>query len=157
MLFAFFSITLSQAQSLSQVVIANSGATISNASNTLGFTAGEPVIGNISNGIYLGQGFWLGATAELTLSAEDFSLEVETSVYPNPVTDYLNLKFNEMAGQDFDVHLYDMNGKQILRKELMNSSANETIDFQSYSNGMYMLNIVQRATNKSKTIKIIKQ
>lgn len=156
-LIALLPITMSYAQSLSQVVVASSGATISGASNTLSFTAGEATVGSISNGDSLAQGFWLGAIVEITLSNEDFTLEVQTTAYPNPVTNYLNLNFNELTGQDFEVTLYNMNGKQVFRKELKNSSTNETLDFQSYATGMYVLNIVQRATNKSKTIKIIKQ
>ncbi len=156
-LIALLPITTSYAQSLSQVVVASSGATISGASNTLSFTAGEATVGTISSGDSLAQGFWLGAIVEITLSNEDFTLEVQTTAYPNPVTDYLNLNFNELAGQDFEVTLYNTNGKQVFRKELKNSSTNETLDFQSYSTGMYVLNILQRVTNKSKTIKIIKQ
>ena len=156
-LIAIFSITLGQAQSLSQVVVANTGATISGASNSLSFTAGEAVVGSISNGESLEQGFWLGAVGTLVLSNEEFTLDVNASAYPNPVTDYLNLNFNEMAGQDFEIMLYDTNGKQVFQKELKNSSENEILDFHSYNTGMYILNIKQRATNKSKTIKIIKQ
>jgi len=64
---------VSHAQSISQYVFGNTGATISGASNSLSFTLGEPVIGLISNGESLGQGFWLGAAASIVLSNEDFS------------------------------------------------------------------------------------
>lgn len=155
-LMAVLSVGFSYAQSLSQTVIGNSGASISGVSNSLDFTAGEAVIGDITSGNNLGQGFWYGVTAELALGTEDFTLEVQTTVYPNPVTDYLNLSFNEMVGEDFEIMLYDINGKLILQKELLSTSENETLSFTSYSSGMYVLNIIQSATNKSKSIKIIK-
>lgn len=155
LLIALFSLSLGYAQSLSQVVVSTSGATLSGASNTLSFTAGEPIVGLITNGPSLGQGFWAGGI--IVLGSEDFTFDVEATVYPNPVSDYLNLYFNEMAGQDFEISIYDLNGRQILHREFKNSASNEMLDFSSYSAGIYMLNIVQRTTSKSKTFKIIKQ
>lgn len=154
---ALLTISVAQAQSLSQVVIASSGATISGASNTLSFTAGEAVIGKISNGESLGQGFWLGAIEAVVLSNEDFTLEAQMTVYPNPVTDYLNISFKDMAGSAFGIAVYDVAGKQVYKKESTDNTSNETIDFSGFSSGMYILNIVQNASKKSKSFKIIKQ
>ncbi len=157
LLIALITLSIGHAQSLSQTVIASSGATISGASNTLSFTTGEAVIGDISNGESLGQGFWLGAIEGVVLSNEDFTLEVQTTVYPNPVTDYLNINFKDMVGEAFDISIFDINGKQIYHKGLLDSTSKETLNFSGYSNGLYILNIEQRATSKSKTFKIIKQ
>lgn len=157
LLLGLTSLSMANAQSLSQAVIASSGATISGASNTLSFTAGEAVIGDISNGKSLGQGFWLGAIEGVVLSNEDFTLELQTTVYPNPVTDYLNISFKDMVGEAFDISVYDINGKQIFRKEITDSTSNEILNFSGYSSGLYILNIEQRATSKSKSFKIIKQ
>ena len=154
---ALLTISITHSQSLSQVVIASSGATISGASNTLSFTAGEAVIGKISNGESLGQGFWLGAIEAVVLSNEDFTLEAQMTVYPNPVTEYLNISFKDMAGEVFGISVYDGVGKQVYKKEITGSASNETIDFSGFSSGMYILNIEQNATQKSKSFKIIKQ
>lgn len=153
----FITISVTHAQSLSQVVIASSGATISGASNTLSFTAGESVIGKISNGESLGQGFWQGAIEGVVLSNEDFTLEVQATVYPNPVTDYLTISFKDLEGEAFGLIIYDLNGKQVFQKELIGTTSNETLDFSGYSSGVYILNIEQLTTNKSKSFKIVKQ
>ncbi len=145
-----------QAQSLSQTVMANSGATISGTSNTLSFTLGEPVIGAISNGAALGQGFWLGAIEGVVLSNEDFSFEVSTAVYPNPVSNYLNISFTEMLGETFEVMLFDMQGKQLLQQEIEASNAAHTLSLSALSTGNYVLKVVQDSTKKSKSFKIIK-
>ena len=155
-LITLLTITTGYSQSLSQTVVANSGTTLIGASNTLSFTMGEAVVGNISNSESLGQGFWLGAIEAVVLSNEDFTLEIQATVYPNPVSDYLHLAFQEMAGEDFEIALYDINGKQVLHKELLNCSANETISLSTFNTGTYLLKIVKSSTNKSKTIKIIK-
>ncbi|MDC8006067.1 T9SS type A sorting domain-containing protein [Aureisphaera galaxeae] len=145
-----------QAQSLGQTVMANSGATISGASNTLSFTLGEPVIGMIDNGESLGQGFWLGAIVEITLSTEDFSLEANATVYPNPVSNYLNISFKEMAGETFQAMLFDMQGKKVMQQELEASNTAETLSLSALSTGNYVLKVVQESTNKSRTFKIVK-
>jgi hypothetical protein len=157
LIIAFITISVTHAQSLSQVVIASSGATISGASNTLSFTAGETVIGKISNGETLGQGFWQGAIEGVVLSNEDFTLEAQATVYPNPVTDYLTISFNDLESETFGLMIYNINGKQIFKKDLIGSTSPETLDFSGYSSGTYILNIEQHATKKSKSFKIIKQ
>lgn len=156
LLLSIFCLSAMNAQSLSQTVVGSSGATITGASNTLSFTVGEAIVGTVSNSVSLGQGFWLGAIVEVGLSNEDFTFEVQTTVYPNPITDYLNINFKEMVGQDFEIAVYDINGRQVFQKELTNCSENEILNFKSFSAGNYFLNIVQSATNKSKTFKIIK-
>lgn len=157
LLIVFTSLGMANAQSISQSVIASSGATISGSSNTLSYTAGEAVVGDISNGESLGQGFWMGAIEGVVLSNEDFTLDVQATLYPNPVTDYLNISFNDMVGEAFNISIFDINGKQIYRKELTNSTSIETLNFTGYSKGVYILNIEQHATTKSKSFKIIKQ
>ena len=154
---ALVALTTGHAQSLGQTVVGNSGATISGASNTLSFTVGEAVIGNIENGESLGQGFWLGAIEGVVLSTDDFSIDTSASVYPNPVSDFLNITFKDMAGQDFEIMLYDVNGRAVMQKELLNSSQNETINLSPFSTGIYMLKVVQVSTSSSKTFKIIKK
>lgn len=157
LLFTLFTYSVSQAQSLGHTVVSSSGSTINGASNTLNFTVGEPIIGAIANGERLGQGFWLGAIEQVVLSNEDFTFEVTATVYPNPVTDYLTLNFKDMEGQAFEIILHDTNGKVILHKKVASSANNETVDFYNYNQGIYLLTVVQSATVKSKTFKIIKK
>jgi len=151
-----FITSISQAQSLDQVVIANSGLTISNASNTLSFTLGEPVIGNIANGESLNQGFWSSAISEIVLGVEDFLIESQTLVYPNPVNNELQVRFKDVKSQDVKIAIYDTNGKKLYAKNLAQDTF-QTIDFSTYTAGIYVLKITQNSNNKTKTFKIIKQ
>ncbi len=151
------SCSFSYAQSLSQVVVASSGATITGASNTLSFTAGEAIIGPIVNGVTVDQGFWTGAAKQVVLSNRDFPFEIQITAYPNPVTDYLNLSATEMAGKDLDVAMYDLQGRQLFRKELPESKEKEVLDLRTISPGIYMISVVESTTNQSTSFKIIKQ
>jgi hypothetical protein len=62
-----------------------------------------------------------------------------------------------MAGQDFYIAVYDVNGRKVFQKELTDSTSNETLNFNGYSSGLYILNIQQRSTEKTKSFQIIKQ
>ena len=148
---------VSHAQSISQYVFGNTGATISGASNSLSFTLGEPVIGLISNGESLGQGFWLGAAASIVLSTEDFSsLENSITVYPNPVRDVVNLAFTDILSEEFVVQVTDISGKTILQKVFENNGLTESISVSNLSSGIYFINIQRSEKQQSKTFKIIK-
>jgi len=150
------SLFTTKAQSLSQVVVANTGATISGASNTLSFTAGESVTGNVLNDVSLGQGFWLGAVEAIVLSNDDFNLDVATTVYPNPVTDYLTIHYNDIDASEITVSLYDLQGRQLLSKEY-DASVETRLDFTPFSTGTFLLTIQLKNTKKLKSFKIIKQ
>jgi len=151
------SLFTTEAQSLSQVVVANSGATISGASNTLSFTVGEPVIGTITNGESLHQGFWAGAVENVLLSTDDFSRNPQPTIFPNPVKEYLNLVFTETTGEDVEIDIFDVLGNRVLHREFINNAPNEMLDMANYSSGVYILNVMYSKTQKAKTFKIIKQ
>ncbi|MCH9659530.1 MAG: T9SS type A sorting domain-containing protein [Bacteroidetes bacterium] len=157
LLIAFAFTSMSQAQSLSQTVIANAGATISGASNTLSFTLGEPVIGAINNSESLGQGFWLGAIEGVVLSSGDFTLDTKATVYPNPANNQLTIEFTDMMGQDFSIIFFDIQGRAVLRRELRETANSEILDLDSLSRGTYLMVLTTKATQQSKTFKIIKQ
>jgi len=155
-LFMFGFIFISQAQSLSQFVVGNSGETISGASGTLSFTVGEPVIGEITNGSALGQGFWLGAIEGIFLGAEDFSLETAMTVYPNPVGEQLSISFEDIQGEQINFVLYDVSGREIFKKQITNNLATERINLSTLANGSYLIKVTRLKGEHSKTFKIIK-
>lgn len=145
-----------QAQSLGPTVLANSGATLSGGSNTLSFTLGEAVIGTLTNGSTIGQGFWLGAANTLVLSANDFDLGEVTTVYPNPANNFLNVAFENLEGEELQLSLMDIQGRQVLQRT-SNGMETETLSIHQLAAGTYLLSIVQKTTQQTKTFKIIKQ
>lgn len=155
-LFIFGALGMCHAQSLSQFVVGNSGETISGANGSLSFTVGEPVVGNITNGSALGQGFWLGAIEGIVLGADDFSLASTMTVYPNPVAEQLSITFNGILGEKFDFVLYDVSGRQILQKQVSSNISTEQIDLSELSNGTYLIKVIRLEDDQSKTFKIIK-
>ena len=72
----------------------------------------------------------------------------QISVYPNPVTNLLNISLKT----DANIQITDLLGKTALSKNL---SPNTALDVSNLSKGLYFAKV--DANGKSKTLKIIKQ
>lgn len=155
-LISIVSLIGAQAQSLGSTVTANSGATLTNASNTLSFTLGEAVIGTLTNGNTLGQGFWLGAANTVILSSNDFDLGTVTTVYPNPANNNLHVAFENLDGEELQLSLLDIQGRKVLEQS-SNGMETETLSIHHLASGTYLLSILQKGTQQTKIFKIIKQ
>lgn len=81
-----------------------------------------------------------------TLGRDEFT-KVQLSIYPNPVSDYLNISSEEEV---IDVVIYDVNGRTLNTR-----INNNQIDVSNFAKGFYIINI---ATDKAKyTQKFIKK
>ncbi len=150
------SVSSGHSQSISQYVIGNSGTTLNGSSNTLSFTLGEPIVGLVSAGPSLGQGFWSGAI-EVVLGSEDFSGNSGIWIFPNPVSDNMHLVFTDLIGEDFSLQLVDITGRLVFQKSLSNVASKEPLDVSFLTSGTYLLTIQRQENQQLKTIKIIKK
>jgi hypothetical protein len=63
------------------------------------------------------------------------------NVFPNPVSNQLNLLFNNNT-KNAVIDLLDLNGKEILHKELNNNTAENAIDVSNVEEGNYIVKII---------------
>lgn len=75
------------------------------------------------------------------------------AVYPNPATDHISINVNDSNVQEFDVEIFDMTGKSVLKSKYMDSSA--TIGTHELNKGAHLLNI--KFNGNTQTFKIIIQ
>jgi GH35 family endo-1,4-beta-xylanase len=100
-------------------------------------------------------GGWRGVydalkTTPSTLGNNDFGdYASKLSIYPNPVSDFLNIK--GLTFNDQSITVYDMTGKNILNS-LVVSEENQTLNFSKLTSGTYILK-----TNSGKAMQIIKK
>lgn len=87
-----------------------------------------------------------------TAGVIDVSNNLDISIYPNPVSDYLNITSDKYLITE--VTLYTTDGKQI-ENEKINRLNKLTLDFDQFSNGFYIL--VISTENGSQSFKIIKK
>jgi len=86
---------------------------------------------------------------------ENCSQEREIQVYPNPVREELMIDiWNGDEQENYRVFLFDSAGK-LLKERLRTGNGSETVDFNSYPLGTYLLII--NANGKKFEYKIVKQ
>jgi len=133
-----------------QEVVTTAGSYGETTSGSLSWTVGEPVIETITDGTNtLTQGFQqskLTVTAVFELSGLDFTI----SVFPNPASDFLTVKVEKndrLTGLMY--HLYDINGKLLLLKQLEGNET--TISMKHFKPSTYILK-VYHVENNGRTV-----
>ena len=152
-LFLFFGAGL-QAQTISKQVIGPSGATFENGNNKLSYTAGEVVVGAMTDedGSYqLGNGYYPSLDL-LTLNTETPELQLQVKVYPNPVTEAIYI--THPKEQFFEVAITDISGKQILQTV---HQKEQPLSVQTLTIGTYFITVTTKDSKQTNTYKIIKK
>ncbi len=152
LLFMILFIELS-AQSIDKRVIATSGTTFNSSPTKLTFTLGEPIIGTIDNTETIDQGF-LSSVNSGTLSIEDELVNKSIKIFPNPVSEYLNIDLNNING-DAILNLYSITGKFILKAKL--NRLQNKVNLNTLESGTYLIKLHFLEHKKEKTFKIIKK
>lgn len=141
-------------QTLSKQVIGVAGATLENGNNKLSYTAGEVVVGAMTDEgttYQLGNGYYPSLDLS-TLSTESPELTLQVRLYPNPVTEALFI--THPTEQDLDVIISDINGKQILRTVHQKEQA---LSVETLSSGTYLVTVTTKDSKQTNTYKIIKK
>ena len=92
-----------------------------------------------------------------TVGISETAIDIELAVYPNPTTDYLQLKVDtptSFINKQLRYQLVDLQGKVIAGKNVNTSST--TINMQTLPKATYFLRVSDKQ-QKVKTFKIIKQ
>ena len=141
-------------QTISKQVIAPAGGTYENVNNELSYTAGEVIVGAMTDedGSYqLGNGYYPSLDLS-TLNTESSELQLQVKVYPNPVTEAIYI--THPTEQFFEVNITDINGKQILQTQ---HQKEHSLSVQTLTTGTYFITVTTRDSKQTNTYKIIKQ
>ena len=80
-------------------------------------------------------------------------INLTVSAYPNPTTDFLNLKVENYNNQNLSYQLLDMSGKLLETKKLEGEQTR--IGMSNLAHATYFVKVI-RNNNEVKTFKIIK-
>jgi hypothetical protein len=148
MLLLFLIANAVTAQSISKQVIGSAGM----SAPQLSWTTGEAVVGLMqSSGSQLGNGYY-DARNLVALGVEDYTLDVQLKVYPNPTAQLLYVLHPEQT--TFSIGIADLNGRQIYSGTINTSTP---LDIGQYPQGMYLVSIANTETHKNNSYKIIKK
>ena len=163
-----------QAQSIQRNVIASAGVNNTVSNIRLTSTVGEAVTSTLSQTNYrITQGFQQGKiTVARIANAEDTTeinsdesitsrtddsfdeIKFKVNVYPNPATEYINIKLEEMSEMKMMMYLTDLTGRMIEARML--SSIETRLEFNSNAPGKYILNITSEDGKVNESFKIVK-
>lgn len=96
-------------------------------------------------------------TLQKKTSVENTSLQSQFSVYPNPATNVVNVKIENITPGEAYINVVDLRGKIIASQNVSvsNSSINTTINSARWAAGLYYIHISKN--DESKVIAIVKQ
>ena len=125
------------------------GGSASYSVGQLAYTTNTGTNGSVSEGVQ--QPFEISVVTGIE-EAKDIFLNV--SAYPNPTTDYLELKVENLQLSELSYKLYDISGKVYQNKEIGNSITK--IEMQNLPQGIYFIKVIDTKNKEFKTFKIIK-
>lgn len=101
--------------------------------------------GDGGNNIFLDNiNFYKGGPSDKSvLGLDELSSVKELSLYPNPVSSELNIKFTTEMNQDVNINIYDISGKSAQKQliQAVEGSNLVQLNVQTLSKGLYFVNI----------------
>ncbi|MFK7806285.1 MAG: T9SS type A sorting domain-containing protein [Saprospiraceae bacterium] len=67
--------------------------------------------------------------------------KIQATIYPNPTTDNLTLRYSEKLSTSSFFHIYNLTGNKVFTKEIIASSSNSQISPISLPDGIYFYSI----------------
>ena len=139
-----------------QETITTSGGEASGSGGTVSYTIGQVFYTTQTgtNGNAVAQGVQQPYEISVVIGIpEAKGINLEVSAYPNPTTNYLQLKVNSEKLESLTYQLYDMQGKLLQNKKL---TAKQTqIDMSTYVTSTYFVKVLDN-NKEIKVFKIIK-
>lgn len=92
---------------------------------------------------FVGPGWTISYTSDGTLSdVNEQEIFESFEMYPNPANSMLNLKFNALNAQDFEISIINLQGQEVYSDQVNNFSGyyNNSVNISEYSKGVYFVN-----------------
>lgn len=151
LLTAVFALSLSAQK---QEVIASAGGYNSAGGISISWTLGETIIPTFSaGGLILTHGF---QQQLIVTTIEENLLElVNVTVYPNPASELLNIKFELPLDGNVDLFMLNQGGSLVLRDFIEATTVEKQISMQAYPAGVYFIRLVKgKLSNVYKVVKL---
>lgn len=129
----------------------NATGTNGNVSYSVGQTLYTTITGTTGS---VAQGVQQPFEIQTVLGAENFNINLQLSVYPNPTTNWLQLDIKNYSFEKLGYQVFDSNGKLVLQSKI--STETTTINMENLSTNIYLLKVLDN-NKEMKTFKIIKK
>ena len=126
---------------------AGGGGTVAYSVGQIVYTTNTGTNGSVAQGVQ--QPYEISTVSGI----ENNSINLELSAYPNPTTNYLTLRVNDVLISTLSFQLYDISGKLIESRKIISST--ETIGMENLPSATYFLKVAN-INKEVKTFKIVK-
>jgi hypothetical protein len=151
---AFLTISFSFGQTaIKKSSISSGGGVVTQGTTTMLYTIGEIAIQENTVGTtHLSEGF-IGPDMTALLGIEDYTELEGIKAFPNPVQDNLTVALAD--NNNYEIHLFDLNGKEIISVNVEDDNQS-VLNLSQLKTGMYILTVIDRDNKQAKTLKIQK-
>ncbi len=151
---AFLTISFSFGQTaIKKSSISSGGGVVTQGTTTMVYTIGEIAIQENTVGTtHLSEGF-IGPDLTALLGIEDYTELADIKAFPNPVQDNLTVALADY--NNYEIHLFDLNGKEIISVNVEDDNQS-VLNLSQLKTGMYILTVIDRDNKQAKTLKIQK-
>lgn len=125
-----------------------SGGTSSYTVGQLGYTTNSGTTGSVAQGVQ--QPFEISIVEGVEEAKE---IELSCLLFPNPTSDFVNLKLNSFKVENIIYQIFDFNGKLLESKTIEGDET--SIEMKKYADAVYFLKVFQ-GDKELKTFKIVK-
>lgn len=151
LLFITLSNSILFAQETTTTTGGNAIGTNGNVSYSVGqivYTTNTGATGSVAQGVQ--QAFEI----QTVLGTENFNINLQMAVFPNPTTNWLQLDIKNYGFEKLNYQVFDINGKLVLQSKI--STETTTISMENLSTNIYLLKVLDH-NKEVKTFKIIKK
>ena len=146
----FVKIAISQTSDIE--LISSSGDSFNNSTYQLDWSIGECITATfITSNFIITQGFHQNSYQILMI--DDFRVDIEMKVYPNPTTNFVSLEVDSSKIGNMQYILTSIDGKVLQIKKVAEDK--EQINFSNYAIGTYFITVL-KGNKLIKSFKIIK-
>ena len=146
---------LSSICNYAQQAVVTTGGNASSTSGSVSYTVGQVAYTtNTGTNGSIAQGVQQPFEIQTVLGVDNFNINLQMSVYPNPTTNWLQLEVKNMDFTNLYYQLFDLNGRLIENQKI--TSETSTISMVQLPTAAFLLKVSDN-NKEIKTFKIIKK
>lgn len=138
-----------------QEALVASGANAIGSNGNVSYSVGQVIYTtNFSASGSISQGVQQPYEIQTIMGLDNFNVNLQFVVYPNPTSDWLAIKTSNLKYDTLRYELFDLNGRLILSDKII--SENTILKLQELSTSMYLLKVLE-SNKEIKSFKIFKK
>jgi hypothetical protein len=151
----FSTLLLGTIQLQAQEAVVTSGNNATGTNGNISYSVGQiAYTTNTGTTGSMAQGVQQPFEIQSVLGADNFNINLQLAVYPNPTTNWLQLEVKNLDLTNLYYQLFDLNGRMIYNQKL--TSETSTISMEQLPQAVFLLKVLDN-NKEVKTFKILKK